>query len=411
MTLTRAACEALDREDPLASRRALFDLPAGVVYLDGNSLGVLPRNVPARLEHSVREEWGSDLIRSWNSAGWIDLPTRVGARIAPLIGAGADEVICADSTSVNIFKLAAGALAMRPGRRVILSEPGNFPTDLYVLEGLAGLAGDVELRLATPDQLPSALTDDVAVMLLTHVHYKSGRLHDMAALTAKAHEAGVLALWDLSHSAGALPVDLSGAGADLAVGCGYKYLNGGPGAPAFAYVARRHQAAFRSPLSGWMGHARPFDFIDAYEPGQGMARALCGTPPVLGMTALEAALEAFDGVDMGQVRAKSMALGDMFLQLVDERCAGHGFTVACPRDAALRGSQVGLAHPDGYAIMQALIARGVIGDFRAPDILRFGFTPLYVGYADVWDAVEHLAQVMASGQWREPRFQEKAAVT
>jgi len=411
MTLTRAACEALDREDPLASRRALFDLPDGVIYLDGNSLGVLPRNVPARLERAVREEWGRDLIRSWNSAGWIDLPTRVGARIAPLIGAGADEVICADSTSVNIFKLAAGALAMRPRRKVILSEPGNFPTDLYVLEGLAGLAGDVELRLATPDELPSALTDDVAVMLLTHVHYKSGRLHDMAALTAKAHEAGALALWDLSHSAGALPVDLNGAGADLAVGCGYKYLNGGPGAPAFAYVARRHQAAFRSPLSGWMGHARPFDFIDAYEPGQGMARALCGTPSVLGMTALEAALEAFEGVDMGQVRAKSMALGDLFLQLVDQRCAGHGFTVAYPREATLRGSQVGLAHPDGYAIMQALIARGVIGDFRAPDILRFGFTPLYVGFADVWDAVEHLAQVMASGQWREPRFQEKAAVT
>lgn len=411
MTLTRAACEALDREDPLASRRALFDLPQGVLYLDGNSLGVLPRNVPGRLEQAVRQEWGRDLIRSWNTAGWIDLPTRVGARIAPLIGAGADEVICADSTSVNIFKLAAGALALRPDRKVILSEPGNFPTDLYVLEGLAGLAGEVELRLAAAEDLPQALTEDVAVMLLTHVHYKSGRLHDMADLTARAHEVGALALWDLSHSCGALPVDLAGAGADLAVGCGYKYLNGGPGAPAFAYVARRHQAGFRSPLSGWMGHARPFDFIDAYEPGPGMARALCGTPSVLGMTALEAALEAFDGVEMNQVRAKSMALGDLFLDLVEQRCGGHGFAVACPRDARQRGSQVGLAHPEGYAIMQALIARGVIGDFRAPDILRFGFTPLYVGYADVWDAVEILAQVMASGEWREPRFQEKAAVT
>lgn len=411
MTLTRAACEALDREDPLASRRALFDLPQGVLYLDGNSLGVLPRNVPGRLEQAVRQEWGRDLIRSWNTAGWIDLPTRVGARIAPLIGAGADEVICADSTSVNIFKLAAGALALRPDRKVILSEPGNFPTDLYVLEGLAGLAGEVELRLAAAEDLPQALTEDVAVMLLTHVHYKSGRLHDMADLTARAHEVGALALWDLSHSCGALPVDLAGAGADLAVGCGYKYLNGGPGAPAFAYVARRHQAGFRSPLSGWMGHARPFDFIDAYEPGPGMARALCGTPSVLGMTALEAALEAFDGLDMNEVRAKSMALGDLFLDLVEQRCGGHGFAVACPRDARQRGSQVGLAHPEGYAIMQALIARGVIGDFRAPDILRFGFTPLYVGYADVWDAVEILAQVMASGEWREPRFQEKAAVT
>lgn len=411
MTLTRAACEALDREDPLASRRALFDLPAGVIYLDGNSLGVLPRNVPGRLERAVREEWGRDLIRSWNTAGWIDLPTRVGARIAPLIGAHADEVICADSTSVNIFKLAAAALAMRPGRKVILSEPGNFPTDLYVLEGLADLAGGVELRLAAPDELPAALSEDVAVMLLTHVHYKSGRLHDMAALTARAHEAGALTLWDLSHSAGALPVDLNGAVADLAVGCGYKYLNGGPGAPAFAYVARRHQEAFRSPLSGWMGHARPFDFIDAYEPGQGMARVLCGTPSVLGMTALEAALEAFEGVDMAQVRAKSMALGDLFLDLVAERCAGQGFEVACPREAAARGSQVGLSHPQGYAIMQALIARGVIGDFRAPDILRFGFTPLYVRHVDVWDAVQHLVEIMETGAWREPRFNVRAAVT
>uniref|UniRef100_UPI0026ED9A63 kynureninase n=1 Tax=Phenylobacterium aquaticum TaxID=1763816 RepID=UPI0026ED9A63 len=297
------------------------------------------------------------------------------------------------------------------GRKVILSEPGNFPTDLYVLQGLAAFAGDVELRTVPADQIAEALDDSVALLLLTQVHYKSGRLHDMAALTARAHEVGALALWDLSHSAGALAVDMNGCGADLAVGCGYKYLNGGPGAPAFAFVARRHHEAFRSPLSGWMGHARPFEFVDAYEPGQGLARALCGTPPVLGMTALEAALEAFDGVDMGQIRAKSMALGDLFLELVEQRCAGHGFEIACPRDARARGSQVALAHREGYAIMQALIAREVIGDFRAPDILRFGFTPLYVRHVDVWEAVERLVQVMESGQWREARFHQKAAVT
>ncbi|WP_304187129.1 kynureninase [Phenylobacterium aquaticum] len=411
MTLTRAACEALDRDDPLAARRALFDLPEGLIYLDGNSLGALPRNVGERLGHAVGQEWGRGLIRSWNAAAWIDLPARVGGKIARLIGAEADEVICADSTSVNIFKLAAAALMMRPGRKVILSEPGNFPTDLYVLQGLAAFAGDVELRTVPADQIAEALDDSVALLLLTQVHYKSGRLHDMAALTARAHEVGALALWDLSHSAGALAVDLNGCGADLAVGCGYKYLNGGPGAPAFAFVARRHHEAFRSPLSGWMGHARPFEFVDAYEPGQGLARALCGTPPVLGMTALEAALEAFDGVDMGQIRAKSMALGDLFLELVEQRCAGHGFEIACPRDARARGSQVALAHREGYAIMQALIAREVIGDFRAPDILRFGFTPLYVRYVDVWEAVERLVQVMESGQWREARFHQKAAVT
>lgn len=411
MTLTRAACEALDSDDPLATRRDLFELPEGLIYLDGNSLGALPRNVGARLSHAVRDEWGRGLIRSWNTADWISLPARVGGKIARLIGAEADEVICADSTSVNIFKLAAAALMMRPGRKVILSEPGNFPTDLYVLQGLAQFAGDVELRTVPADQIAGALDDSIALLLLTQVHYKSGRLHDMAALTRQAHEVGALTLWDLSHSAGALAVDLNGANADLAVGCGYKYLNGGPGAPAFAYVARRHHEAFRSPLSGWMGHARPFEFVDDYEPGQGLARALCGTPPVLGMTGLDAALEAFDGVEMAQIRAKSMRMGDLFLELAEQRCAGHGFVIACPPDATKRGSQVALAHPDGYAIMQALIAREVIGDFRAPDILRFGFTPLYVRHVDVWDAVERLAQVMDSGEWREARFHQKAAVT
>ena len=411
MTLSRDDCAALDRDDPLAGRRALFDLPEGLIYLDGNSLGALPRAVAAQVARTVEAEWGRDLIRSWNTAGWIDLPARVGAAISPLIGAAPHEVIACDSTSINVFKLAAAALQMRPGRRVIVSEPGNFPTDLYMLQGLAQMLGDVELRVVEPDRLEAALDEDVALLLLTQVHYKSGRLHDMARLTAKAHAAGALALWDLSHSAGALQVELNACGADLAVGCGYKYLNGGPGAPAFAFVAERHHQTFRSPLSGWMGHAQPFAFVDDYRPAQGIARALCGTPQVIGMVALEAALTAFDDLDMYQLRAKSQHLGDLFLRLVDERCAGMGLEVACPRDAKLRGSQVSLRHPSGYAIVQALIARDVVGDFRAPDILRFGFAPLYLRHVDVWDAVEHLVQVMASGEWREDRFNQMAAVT
>ncbi|MFZ3008730.1 MAG: kynureninase [Phenylobacterium sp.] len=407
--MTRDDALALDRADPLASRRDLFELEEGLIYLDGNSLGALPKAVKGRLAQAVEAEWGRGLIRSWNSAGWIDLPARVGAKIAGLIGAAPDEVIAADSTSVNLFKLAGGALAMRPGRKVILSEPGNFPTDLYILQGLARLLPGVELRLVEPGGLPDGLDDSVALLLLTHAHYKTGELHDMTALTTWAHEVGALALWDLSHSAGALEVDLNGAGADLAVGCGYKYLNGGPGAPAFAYIARRHQADFRSPLTGWMGHAQPFAFTDDYAPGQGMLRALCGTPSVLGLTALEAALSAFDGVEMAALRAKSRALGDLFLDLVAQRCPGFG--VACPRDSAKRGSQVSLTHANGYAIVQALIARGVVGDFRAPDVLRFGLAPLYVRYVDVWDAVEHLVQVMAREEWREERFNQVAAVT
>ena len=407
--LTREDCQDLDAQDPLCGRRELFDLPDGVIYLDGNSLGVLPRNVPPRLEAAVRNEWGRDLIKSWNTADWIHLPQRVGARIAPLIGAAADEVIAADSTSVNLFKLAAGALKLRPGRKVIVTEPGNFPTDLYVLQGLRDLIGDVQLRVVEPAGLEAALDQDVALLLLTHVHYKSGRLHDMAALTARAHAVGALAMWDLSHSAGALAVDLNGCGADLAVGCGYKYLNGGPGAPAFLFIAKHLQGDFKTPLSGWMGHAAPFAFHDEYTPAPGVLRGLCGTPAVLGLTALDAALEAFDGVDMGQVRAKSRALGDLFIDLALERCPQ--FSLGCSRDSAGRGSQVALTHEAGYAIMQALIARGVIGDFRAPEVLRFGFTPLYLRYVDVWDAVDILADVMGTEQWRDPRFHEVSAVT
>jgi len=412
MNLSREKCAARDAADGLAGRRALFDLPEGVIYLDGNSLGALPRAVAPRLQAAVGEAWGRDLIKSWNVHGWIDLPSRVGARLAPLIGAQAHEVVAADSTSVNLFKLAAAAIAMRPGRRVIVTEPGNFPTDLYVLQGLRDLLGDrIALRVVEADRIPDALDEDVAAVVLTHVHYKSGRLHDMAEITRRAHEVGALALWDLSHSAGAIDLDLNGCDVDLAVGCGYKYLNGGPGAPAFLFVAERLHPALRSPLSGWMGHARPFEFIDEYEPGDGMLRVLCGTPPILGLTALDAALDAFDGVAMADLRAKSRALGDLFLDLVAARCPNSGLQPACPLDAALRGSQVSLSHPDGYAIVQALIERGVVGDFRAPDILRFGFAPLYVRFVDVWDAVEILRNVMTDGAWREPRFSLKAVVT
>jgi kynureninase len=410
MAATREDCEALDAADPVAPLKARFALPKHVVYLDGNSLGALPRHVPERVAHTVKSEWGQDLIRSWNSAGWIDLPARVGGRIARLIGAKLDEVIAADSTSVNLFKVAAGALALRPGKGVILSESGNFPTDLYMLQGLAALGGAAELKVVAPEDIEGALDGNVAALVLTHVHYKSGRIHDMARLTAKAHAAGALAIWDLSHSAGALDLDLNRDGADLAIGCGYKYLNGGPGAPAFLFVAERHQAAFQQPLSGWMGHAAPFDFVDDYAPAAGIARGLCGTPNILSLVALDAALDVFDHVDMPALRAKSMALGNLFIDLVEARCPGV-FGLLSPRRAEDRGNQVSLTHPDGYAIMQALIARGVIGDFRSPDVLRFGFAPLYIGYGNVFEAVDHLAAVIESGAWRDPAFAARAAVT
>ena len=404
-----SAAAILDLEDPLAFARARFDLPPGVIYLDGNSLGALPKATAGRLAEVVTREWGRDLIGSWNSAGWMDLPHRVGARIAALIGAGEDEVIAGDSTSVCLYKLAAAAVALRPDRRVILSEAGNFPTDLYVLQGLCRTLG-LTLRTAPAADIEAGLNEAVALLVLTHVHYKSGRVHDMADLTAKAHAAGALTLWDLSHSAGALAVDLASAKADFAVGCGYKYLNGGPGAPGYMMAARRHQDEARQPVWGWIGHAAPFDFSDDYAPAAGMTRWLTGTPAVLGLVALEEGLKTFEGVEMAAVRAKSMRLGDLFLDEVEGRMPGV-FELACPRGGAARGSQVSLRHPHGYAIVQALIAEGVIGDFRSPDVLRFGFTPLYLTYADVVEAAARLQRVMQSGAWRESRFAARRAVT
>jgi kynureninase len=409
--LTRADAETLDAADELAPLRDEFVLPAGTVYLDGNSLGALPRRAAERVRDVTEREWGRDLIRSWNANGWIDLPARVAALVAPLIGAAPDEVAVADSTSVNLFKLLSGALRLRPGRRVVLSEEENFPTDLYVAQGLQRLLGWAELRLVPREGLRAALREDVAVLMLTHVDFRTGEVHDMAGLTRAAHAAGAFALWDLAHSAGALPVDLGGCGADLAVGCGYKYLNGGPGAPAFAFVARRLQGLFETPIQGWMGHADPFAFSTRYEPARGVGRLLCGTPPILSLAALECGVETIAVAGIERLRRKSVALTELFVRLVEQECGGFGFLLASPLEAERRGSQVSLRHPEAYAIVQALIARGVVGDFRTPDILRFGFAPAYLRFADAWDAVAALRTVMENREWLRPEFQARGKVT
>jgi kynureninase len=410
--IDREGLAARDRADPLAAWRDAFVLPEGVIYLDGNSLGALPKAVQARVAEVVRGEWGDSLIRGWMAHGWIDLPRRTGDRIARLIGARPGEVMVADSTSINLFKLVVAALRLRPGRPVVLSEAENFPTDLYIAQGAAEALGEGRrLELVPRPRLVDSIGSETALVMLTHVDFKSGALHDMAGITRAAQAKGALVLWDLSHSVGALPVDLNGANADLAVGCGYKYLNGGPGAPAFGFVATRHQAAIDQPLTGWLGHAQPFDFSTRFEPAEGIARLLCGTPPVLSLAALDCALELWDRIDMTALRAKSMAMTTLFAELVEARCAGHGLALASPRDAAMRGSQVSFRHAEGYAIVQALIARGVIGDFRAPDLLRFGFAPLYLRFVDVWDAVEHLVQVLKTREWDRPAHRQRAAVT
>lgn len=408
----RDALAERDAADPLGEFRGAFDLPDGVIYLDGNSLGALPSATAGRMDRVIREEWGRGLITSWNSHGWIDMPARIGGKIARLIGARDGEVAVADSTSVNLFKMLAAALRLRPDRSVILTEESNFPTDIYIAQGLIDLLGGRhELRRVAPRDVAAAVDNEVAVVMLTQVDYRSGAAHDMGAVTAAAHAAGALMLWDLSHSAGALPVDLNAAGADFAVGCGYKYLNGGPGAPAFLFAAERHQELIQPPLSGWMGHAAPFDFDGDYRPAPGIARNLAGTPSILALAALEEGVDLLLRADMKRLREKSMAMTSLFLDLVEQECADFGFTLACPRDAAERGSQISLHHENGYPIMQALIARGVIGDFRAPDILRFGFAPLYLRYTDIWDAVAALRDILAARGWDKPEFHARAAVT
>ena len=404
MTLDHA--RARDAADPLRAMRDRFALPEGIFYLDGNSLGALPRTAATALGDAVERQWGERLIRHWNE-GWIDAPQRVGAKIAPLIGAKANEVIAADSTSANLFKLIVAALRRDQKRRVVVSELGNFPTDLHIAEGAVGSVPGASLRAVPRDALAAALGDDVALLLLTHVHYKTAERFDMAAWTARAHDAGALVLWDLSHSAGASPVDLNAADADLAVGCGYKFLNGGPGAPAYLHVHTRWQETLTNPLSGWMGHATPFAFTDRYAPASGMTRWLTGTPPILGLAALEAALDLWAGVDMAQLHAKSIALFEQFHAIG----TALGLDCVSPRDPALRGSHISFRHRDAHALCQALIARGVIGDFRDPDILRFGLTPLYLGFEDVWRAGYILADILATGAYRDPTFSKRHAVT
>jgi kynureninase len=423
---SRESCAARDAADALAPLRSLFAMERvdaeGVIYLDGNSLGVLPAATAARIRDVAELEWGQGLIRSWNTAGWITLSQRIAGKIARLLDAGPGEVAVADSTSVNLHKVLSTAIAISAGSRNtaprILSERTNFPTDLYIADTIARLHG-FELVLIDDDDVAAHLDDRVAIVMLTHVDYRTGYMHDMNVLTRRAHDSGALIVWDLSHSAGAVPVHLGAA--DFAVGCGYKYLNGGPGAPAFAWAHPRHiewmdRERFRQPLSGWLGHAAPFAFSPEYVPASGIARFICGTPPVLSLAALECGVDTVLAADqaggMAAIREKSIALTQSFIELVERRCADRGLVLASPRAAANRGSQVSLAHPThGYEIMQALIARGVIGDFRAPDLLRFGFTPLYTRFVDVWDAVDRLRAVLDSGEWRDARFSVRAAVT
>ena len=404
MTLDEA--RARDAADPLRGFRERFALPEGVIYLDGNSLGPLPRAAAAAAEDCVGRQWGERLIRGWNE-GWIDAPARIGGNIARLIGAGADEVIVADSTTINLFKAIVAALRLDPARRTVVSELGNFPTDLHIAQGAVGCVEGARLKAVPRDRLADALDGDTAVLVLTHVHYKTAERFDMAAWTQRAHAAGALVLWDLSHSAGAVPVDLGAAGADLAVGCGYKYLNGGPGAPAYLHVARRWQAALDNPLSGWMGHAAPFAMEDRYRPAPGMARWLAGTPPVLGMAALEAGVDLMLEADMAAVAAKSAALFGAMAAIGD----ALGLECVSPRDPAARGSHISFRHREAHQLCQALIAEGVIGDFRDPDILRLGLTPLYLGFADVVRAGDILAAILREGRHRDPRFAVRRAVT
>ncbi|WP_455928111.1 kynureninase [Pseudomonas capeferrum] len=414
---TRTHCLTLDAQDPLAPLRNQFALPAGVIYLDGNSLGARPVAALARAQAVIAEEWGNGLIRSWNSAGWADLSQRLGNRLAPLIGARDGEVVITDTTSINLFKVLSAALTVQreraPSRKVIVSEASNFPTDLYIAEGLTELLQQgYSLRLVnSPDELPQAIDQDTAVVMLTHVNYKTGYMYDMQAQTALSHECGALAIWDLAHSAGAVPIDLHQAGADYAIGCTYKYLNGGPGSQAFVWVNPALVNVVTQPLSGWFGHTRQFAMESRYAPSQGIARYLCGTQPITSLAMVECGLDIFAQTDMASLRTKSLALTDLFIALVESRCAAHELTLITPREHARRGSHVSFEHPEGYAVIQALIARGVIGDYREPRIMRFGFTPLYTSFIEVWDAVEILGEILDQKTWDQPQFKVRNSVT
>jgi len=408
--LNRQYFEALDNNDELAPMREKFCLEKGLIYLDGNSLGVLPKATASHISQVITQQWGEGLIRSWNTHQWMEKPTKLGDKVAQLIGSKKAQVLVCDTTSVNIFKLAAAAVKMRPGRSKLITEIGNFATDLYLLQGLAKLLGNQVEVIALPrEQVLSAIDEDTALVLLTHAHFKTGAMWDMASVTQMTQKKGALVMWDLSHSVGAMPINLDEINVDLAVGCTYKYLNGGPGSPAFLYVAAQHQDLFEQPLTGWLGHEKPFDFEDDYQGAAGIQQAMCGTPPVLANAALEVALNLMLSVDMHLVRVKSQLMGNLFIQLIQQRCPQ--FEVESPTDDEQRGSHVSLAHTQGYAIMQALIARNIIGDFRAPKTLRFGFTPLYLRYVDLWDTVEALEDIMLQESWNQPEFLHRQAVT
>lgn len=404
----------LDLNDALAGKRAQFELPPGVIYLDGNSLGCLTTSARQRAQEVVEQQWGRDLIRSWNLHQWIDLPVTTGEKIARLVGAAPGQVICCDSISVNLFKILGAALALRPERHVVISQQSNFPTDLYMVQGLAGLLGSerCDLRQLADDDLEAGLcSNDVAVLLLSHVNFRTGGVYDMQRLTRLAHDHGVLVIWDLAHSAGVLPVELDACQVDFAVGCGYKYLNGGPGAPAFLYVAHRHQHQVEQPLSGWMGHKAPFDFDSSYRPAEGMSRFLSGTPAVVSMSILDAALDVFEGVSSVELHKKAQALSELFLCLMDNSLVSGDLQLLSPRDCNKRGAQLAFAHPHAYEICQALIAQGVIADFRAPDILRFGFSPLYLRFADMAQSASRLERIVHEGLWQNPAYSSRAKVT
>ena len=404
---------ALDKADTLAHKRDEFDLPADTIYLDGNSLGALPKAVKSRVAEVVSQQWGSHLIRSWNDHQWIDLPTQVGEKIAPIIGADKGQVICCDSISVNLFKLLSSALSLNSERNVVLSTEDNFPTDLYMVQGLSELLGPdlCQLKLVSEQNIEQSLNDSVAVLLLTQVNFRTGKLLDMPKITQLAHEKGILVIWDLAHSAGAIPVELDNCNADFAVGCGYKYLNGGPGSPAFLYVAKRHQAAVKQPLSGWMGHAKPFAFDAKYQRANNINQYLCGTPSVIAMSALDAALDVWQDVDISKIREKSIALADVFIKLVQTHSCLRDLHLCSTENSSQRGSQLAFSHTDAFAICQALIEKGVIADFRAPNILRFGFTPLYTSFEDIYQAVTILAEVVKTQLYTEPRFNLAGKVT
>jgi kynureninase len=410
--VTRAMVIEMDRNDQLRPLRDAFVVPDGMIYLDGNSLGLLPVAAARRAREVVENEWGGSAISGWNDHHWIDLPHRVGAKIAPLIGAEDDEVVACDSTSANLFKVLAAALSLRPGRRTIVTNRGNFPTDVYIAEGLAAFAGHgCEVRYAEPSDLAAALDDNVAAVSFTHVDYKSCRIEDMVGITKIAHEAGALAVWDLAHSAGAIPVALNAARADFAVGCGYKYLNGGPGAPAFLFAARRHHAQMTQPLTGWMGHASPFTFDHRYQPAPGIGRMLTGTPPVVALSVLEESVGLMLDAGIARLRDKGKQMTALMMALIERECAGHGLELGTPENPEERGNHVIYRHPEAYAIVQALKARGVVGDFRNPDCIRLGIAPIYLSYADIFDAVQHLREVMNNREYERESFRVRAAVT